>query len=166
MDHVRSCLWRSKGYGKEDEVPSNYVPFWHYVESAWGSCDGAQDQLTSNRETSPRLVYIATDDPETVRRELDALPKSSDGSTVVNSCQDTANVVFAPSSKETRFHLKDGGNDDDCHTVYERNIAALADLFVLARSDKFVGDYNSNWYVRNFCHFVEYISSIWFVIAA
>ncbi len=81
------------------------------------------------------------------RRELEVMPKKTDGSTVMYSCQDMASFVFAPSSKDIRFHLKNGGNDDDCHFVYERNIAALEDMFVFARSDKLAGDYNSNWYV-------------------
>jgi hypothetical protein len=29
--------------------------------------------------------------------------------------------------------------------VYKRNIAAIADLVILTRADKFVGDFNSNW---------------------
>ncbi|KAL7482006.1 hypothetical protein ACHAW6_007692 [Cyclotella cf. meneghiniana] len=136
------AFWRSKGYGEGEEVPSNYVPFSHYVDMAWGTCDDADENADAR---SPVFVYVATDDPETVHREVDLLPKASDGASVVNSCGDTAKFVFAPSSKDTKFHLKDGGTEDDCHSVYERNIAALADLFVLARSKKFVGDYNSNW---------------------
>eukprot|EP00804_Cyclotella_cryptica_P009091 CCRYP_003173-RA/>CCRYP_003173-RA protein AED:0.06 eAED:0.06 QI:285/1/1/1/1/1/2/104/575 len=148
-EDVRS-FWRSKGYGEGEDVPSNYVPFWHYVEMAWGACEesrhgGDDGDAMARREKSPRFVYIATDDPETVRQEVESLPQSTDGARVANKCHDTAQFVFAPSSKDTRFHLKDGGSADDCHSVYERNIAALADLFVLARSDKFVGDYNSNW---------------------
>ncbi|KAL3802528.1 hypothetical protein HJC23_012547 [Cyclotella cryptica] len=143
------AFWRSKGYGEGEDVPSNYVPFWHYVEMAWGACEesahGGDGDAMTRREKSPIFVYIATDDPETVRQEVESLPKSTDGASVVNKCHDTAQFVFASSSKETRFHLKDGGSADDCHSAYERNIAALADLFVLARSDKFVGDYNSNW---------------------
>lgn len=57
-------------------------------------------------ETLTRLVYIATDDPET------------------DECCNTSNFGFAHSSKDMRFHLHDG-----C----ERNIVDLADLFVLAR---------------------------------
>ncbi|KAL7480114.1 hypothetical protein ACHAW6_005816 [Cyclotella cf. meneghiniana] len=126
-------FWRSKGYAEGMEVPSNYVPFWHYVESSWGGCELEKDKgATSVREKSPIYVYIAMNDPEMVRQEVDSLPRASNSASVVNSCHDTAQFVFAPLSKETRFHLKNGGNDDDCHSVYERNIAALADLFVLA----------------------------------
>ena len=29
--------------------------------------------------------------------------------------------------------------------MYARNIAAIADMIILSRADKFIGDYNSNW---------------------
>ncbi|KAL7475727.1 hypothetical protein ACHAW6_001632 [Cyclotella cf. meneghiniana] len=73
-------------------------------------------------ETSPRLVYIATDGPKPVQQELDVLTKSSDRSSVEDACHHTVNYVFAPSSKEMPFHLKDGGNDDTIAIPYTNKV--------------------------------------------
>jgi hypothetical protein len=60
------------------------------------------------------------------------------------------------SKATSSYHLNDRGDGDDCHKVYARNIAAIADMIVLARSRKLVADYNSNWgrLIRNFRLFI------------
>jgi hypothetical protein len=148
--------WKSKGYPDESKWPTNYIPFSRYLEIGWGkNCKKKRHQKRSNAEL--RTVWIATDDPSTVSNEIDALPKSPDGHTLINSCGSRAEFAFPPLSKATSsYHLNDRGDGDDCHKVYARNIAAIADMIVLARSRKLVADYNSNWgrLIRNFRLFI------------
>jgi hypothetical protein len=151
--------WRSKGYNDEASFPTNYIPFEHYVQMAWGKvgCRNMREMLKHLKER-PRTVFIATDDPVTVQKEIQSLPKARDGNPKISYCGHKAMFVFSPSSKTTNsFHLNDRAKGDDCHNVYQRNIAAIADMIVLARANKLVADFNSNWgrFIRNFRMFLD-----------
>jgi hypothetical protein len=98
-----------------------------------------------------KIIYVSTDDPNTVRTEIAQLPKVKGGYTVLNGCQ-KAEFIFSPASETIKsFHMtpcrKYLGtcNNDDCSKRYARSIAAIADLTILTRARKFVGEYNSNW---------------------
>ncbi|KAL7475870.1 hypothetical protein ACHAW6_001768 [Cyclotella cf. meneghiniana] len=137
--------WVSKGYGAA-KMPTNYIPFSHYVEKVWGSCTATGRRKMSNMRAPPRNVYVATDDPSTVRGEINSFPKvRGKGASIIDECNTKVKFWFAPSTKDTSFHINDRRSNDSCHQVYKRNIAAIADLVILSRADKFVGDYNSNW---------------------
>ena len=80
---------------------------------------------------------------------------------MLNECT-KAMFVFSPMTEEEgnlslrSFHLspckKKLCPNEDCFQRYHRNIASIADLMLLARSQKFVGEFNSNWgrLIRNF----------------
>ena len=99
-------------------------------------------------------VYVATDDPVVVRREIDALPERIGPNTVLwNSCHELT-FYFNPTDADA-FHLNghdeagfrdDGGKEEDtCYQRYHRNIVSIADMFLLCRARTFIGEYNSNW---------------------
>lgn len=145
--------WMKKGYKNKNNLPTNYIPFQHYLELGYdGSvCPVTKDGRRRKVNFPHRVIFVATDDPSTVQKEIAKLPKTRFGHTILNECQ-KARFVFSPVSKTTdSFHItpcqKYLGtcNNDNCAQRYERNIAAMADLMILTRSDKFVGEYNSNW---------------------
>ena len=153
-----SKYWQSKGYTSESSWPTNYIPFARYLEVGWNTKKCKGRRKNPNLKLKPTTVYVATDDPSTVSSEIEALPKSKDGYTLINTCGDRANLTFSPSSKiATSFHINDRGDGDDCHKVYERNIAAIADMIILTRATKLVADFNSNWgrFIRNFRLFID-----------
>ena len=80
-----------------------------------------------------------------VRREIDGLPKDPTGK-VLAACQ-RFDLVLGPVDKNVSlgFHIRTGAAKGDCEDRYERNLAAIADLMLLAKSDLFVGEFNSNW---------------------
>lgn len=136
--------WSTKGY-PAGKMPTNYIPFSHYAGKVWGACATTGRRRMRMRDPA-RNVYIATDDPTTVKREIASFPKvKGKGASIVDQCLHKVNFWFAPSFNDTSFHINDRRSNDDCHQVYKRNIAAIADLVILSRADKFVGDYNSNW---------------------
>ncbi|KAL3789529.1 hypothetical protein HJC23_001337 [Cyclotella cryptica] len=144
--------WGSKGYNARN-MPANYVPLVHYLSQAWGGSDCPRRKNGRIRQTRiPRkIIYIATDDPNTVRAEIAQLPKAKGGYTELNGCQ-KAEFIFSPASETTTsFHMTPcldylgTCSDDDCSRRYARSIAAIADLTILTRAQKFVGEYNSNW---------------------
>lgn len=145
--------WMKKGYKNKNDLPTNYVPLQHYLELGYdGSvCPVTKDGRRRKVNTPHRVVFVATDDPSTVQNEIAQLPKTQFGHTILNECQ-KARFVFSPMTKTTNsFHMtpcqKYLGTcqNDDCARRYDRNIAAMADLFILTRADKFIGEYNSNW---------------------
>ncbi|KAL3805392.1 hypothetical protein HJC23_009099 [Cyclotella cryptica] len=145
--------WASLGFrAASDHV--NYVPFSHYIEQAWDGSDCPTKANGKKKRTRrpKRIVYIATDDPKTVRQEIQQYPHVRGGVTVLNECT-KALFVFSPLSEEhspsKSFHISPCRRkicgDDDCFKRYHRNIAAIADLMILTKSAKFVGEFNSNW---------------------
>ena len=142
--------WMKRGY-KKHNIPHNYIPLEHYLKLGY---DGSACSTMTIQDGQPHIVvnvYIATDDPTTVQKEIEQLPKTEYGQTILNECQ-SANFIFSPASKTTdSFHMTPCQNymgtcqEDNCVKRYERNIAAMADLVILTRAQKFVGEFNSNW---------------------
>ena len=146
--------WKKRGLydeEKDDAPPVGYIPLANYLS-------------VFDEECRVRLVYIATDDPDTVKEEIAAMPKDEDGNTVWNdSClrfQFVLGPVDAIRSEEeidetgrfvrddrgyTKFHLDSSKAKGDCDGRYARTIAGVADLMILAKSDLLVGEFNSNW---------------------
>lgn len=131
--------------GQYDEVtgvmPTNYIPLRHYLtqyESVTKCMDG------------PRTVYIATDDPVEVKAEINELPKDDDGYTLIVT-DDGAPMchklrfIFSSFDAQSGYHLHDGYGKGSCEERYERNIASVADLMLLTKSDLVVLEFNSNW---------------------
>jgi len=110
--------WAKQGYN-ETTQPSNYIPISHYLEQV-------QNEQESGVLTN---VYIATDDQDSIKREIDELSGFSNVSFYMNP--DTS----------PKIHLQ---SDLECSIRYNRTIAAIADLKILSQSDIFVGEYNSN----------------------
>jgi hypothetical protein len=108
-------FWQKRGYNSSAQ-PTNYIPFSHYLSKLDAS--------------SPRDVYVATDDPMTVRREISALKPNR------------FRFHLNPDSASTTGHLHDNSG---CVRKYERTIGAMTDLLLLIRSTIAVAEYNSNW---------------------
>lgn len=140
-----------EGAGRDDpgtgDAPRDYIPFAHYLRQF--------DDDVACLE-GPRLVYVATDDPAEVRREIADLPKDAQGRTFLTSqsCHRFRFVfgipprdVGLPPDEEGKlgFHLDHGTSKGSCEARYARSIAGIADLMILAKSDIFVGEFNSNW---------------------
>jgi hypothetical protein len=113
------AYWSERGYN-ESTQPTNYIPFSHYLKQV--EMDHRLGTFTD--------MYIATDDLDTVRKEIANLT-------------DFQNVrVYTNPDDSTAVHLQSDGN---CKNRYNRTIAAISDLCILSRSNVFVGEYNSNW---------------------
>jgi hypothetical protein len=108
-------FWRKRGYNASSQ-PTNYIPFSHYLRKLDNS--------------SLRVIYVATDDPETVKSEISALAPNR------------FRFYFNPEVASSTGHLQD---DSDCTKKYDRTISALADLVMLVRSTTAVGEYSSSW---------------------
>jgi hypothetical protein len=121
----------------------------------------------------PRTVYVSTDDPAEVKSEIDDMPKDEEGYTLLmmNSGEVTCHrfrFIFTTYDQEllskdglleddndkkaytgmtgsSPFHLQDDPAKRSCEDRYERNIASIADLMLLAKSNVAVVEYNSNW---------------------
>jgi len=133
-------FWRSRGYGKGTgrKIPRNFIPFAHYVGQGY-------HKKPCNADGEAHLVFVATDDPKVVKQELTGMKKDDQGYTVMNECH-KFNFVFGPTPKDdTPSHLNSEGGHRNCVDRYKRNIAGIADLLILAKSNLFVGEFNSNW---------------------
>lgn len=108
--------WASRG---DNPDGLNYIPLNAYVDKLNPSID-------------PPDVYIATDDPVTIRNEVAHLEATS---------------------HYWKFHLladrrpKSGhmNTEPDCHVRYNMTVEAIVDLEVMIRAQVFVGELNSNW---------------------
>lgn len=109
------AFWQERGYNISTQ-PANYIPFSHYLSKLGAS--------------SPRDIYVATDDPKTIRWEISALEPNR------------FRFYFYPDSTSTIGHLQD---ESDCVRKYERTIGAMTDLLLLIRSTIAVAEYSSNW---------------------
>ena len=74
--------WRSQGYTDSNNLPTDYVPFAHYLIQ-WDSSDSCTTNAEGDLEVMKHNVYIATDDPIVARQEIDALPNHIDVNTIV-----------------------------------------------------------------------------------
>ncbi|KAL3799660.1 hypothetical protein ACHAW5_004309 [Stephanodiscus triporus] len=142
--------WRENGHDDMDRLPTDYVPFAHYL-AGW---DGPETCPTDDggRPTIVRHhVYVATDDPAVVRGEIEALPNRVGPNVVLwNGCHELT-FYFNPTNADA-YHLNGDGEggfrsqrEDTCLARYHRNIVSIADMFLLCRARTFIGEYNSNW---------------------
>jgi hypothetical protein len=154
-------------------MPLDYIPFEHYLKR-WIS-DECPVNETGEIEVLEHNVYVATDDPVVVKQEIAYLIAAAataatatanyhdknqrpdtqlqqTGQThpilLVNGCHQLT-FYFNP-TQEKSFHIAGAGEKtpiegDTCTARYNRNIASIADLWMLARSRAFIGEFNSNW---------------------
>jgi hypothetical protein len=133
-------FWRARGYGKGTgrKIPRNFIPFSHYVGQGY-------HKKPCNADGEAHLVYVATDDPRVIKQELTGMKKDDLGFTVMNQCH-KFKFVFGPAQNdEAPSHLNSEGGHRNCVDRYKRNISGIADLLILAKSNLFVGEFNSNW---------------------
>lgn len=136
--------WHSQGYERQVDFPLNYIPFTHYLRLWEAECKNLLDGLSS-RESTVRTIYLATDDPTTVKEEISNLPRGHSGTVIVGGCE-RVKFVFSPGDHHSSFHLGEGGVVKvDCVERYKRNIHSIADLMILTKSNTFIGEFNSNW---------------------
>ena len=128
--------------GQRGVAPKNYIPFIHYLNQFKEEECPVNEQGEVNK--IKRIVYIATDDPIVVKKEIANLPNRIDERTILwKGCHELS-FYFNP-TEETAFHLNgDGeggfrdGSKDNCIDRYHRNIASVADMMILAKSRTFV----------------------------
>ena len=151
--------WKSKGYSDMNKLPTDYVPFEHYLNQ-WDGPYTCNTNSEGMKEIQKHNIYIATDDPIVVKQEIDALDNHLDENTILwKDCHELT-FYFNPTDASA-FHLngdgedgfvaKEGDEDDDdedgdsCFARYHRNIASIADMMILSKARTFIGEYNSNW---------------------
>ena len=145
--------WRSKGHADLNNLPTDNVPFAHYLNQ-WDGADECNRNDNGEVQWTDHNVYIATDDPVTVRNEIAALPVehivSEKGPTILwNGCHQLT-FYFNPTDETSAFHLNGTGensilDDDTCFGRYQRNIMSIADMMILSKAKTFIGETNSNW---------------------
>ena len=142
--HLVISFWKSLGEYDEEtgSMPQDYIPFRYYLTQF--------DESVACRPT-PRIVYVATDDVLEVKNEVNDLPKDSEGNTILTygaggeqSCH-KFHFIFSRFYPGLGLHISTGPMKGSCEDRYARNIASIADLMILAKSDVLVGEYNSNW---------------------
>ena len=145
--------WKSQGHTDMNNLPTDYVPFAHYL-SQW---DGPETCVTNDQgvvEVKKHNVYIATDDPIVVKQEIADLKAQhlNDNTILWNNCFELT-FYFNPTDASA-FHLNGDGEhgfdtaedvDDSCFARYHRNIASIADMIILSKARTFIGEFNSNW---------------------
>ncbi|KAL7543907.1 hypothetical protein ACHAXR_013310 [Thalassiosira sp. AJA248-18] len=123
-----------------------YIPFTHFLSHFDSECNVSGGLQAAAAAT--RLIYVATDNPVQVQREIDHLPHDDDGNTI-HGCHKfqfiLSHVKKRGGSSGTKFHLHSGPDDGACFTRYLRNIASIADMMIAAKSDTVVGEFNTNW---------------------
>jgi len=146
--------WLSQGHRDEDNLPTDYVPFAHYL-SKWDGRDACPVDDNGEVEVIKRNVYVATDDPVVVHEEIAALPNHITPNTILwNECHELT-FYFNPTD-DSAFHLNGDGEGgfeegreveggDSCFGRYHRNIASIADMMILSKARTFIGEFNSNW---------------------
>lgn len=135
--------WHSQGYERQVDFPLNYIPFTHYLRLWETDCLNVWNGL-SKKKRPVRTIYLATDDPDTVKKEIKKLPRGQGGTTIVGGCE-RVKFVFSPDAHHGSYHIGEGGVRVDCAKRYQRNIHSIADLMILTKSNTFVGEFNSNW---------------------
>ncbi|KAL7488010.1 hypothetical protein ACHAW6_013603 [Cyclotella cf. meneghiniana] len=164
--------WTSRGFA-ESNMPLDYIPFEHYLKR-WMS-DECPVNEKGEIEMMKHNVYVATDDPVVVKQEIATLmavahtaataavnnhdknqhhdaqlqqTSQTHPALLFNGCHQL--TFFFNPTQETSFHIAGTGErtpieGDTCQARYNRNIASIADLWMLARSRTFIGEFNSNW---------------------
>lgn len=140
-----------------DETPTNYIPFRQYL-AQFDNNDGTGE---NGGGCGLRVVYVATDDPAEVHSEIANLPKDSQGFSYLPGGNDCRKFAFAFGEEMGGYHnlsYKRRG----CAELYHCIVVGIADLIVLARSETFVGEYNSNWgrFIRVFRLSVNGITNV------
>lgn len=115
--HDVGDYWGKRGYD-ESTQPTNYIPFHYYME-----------QLKDDKNIT--TVYVATDDPITVKGEIANFANMQG-----------YNFVLFPDQSSSTGHILTSNN---CQERYRKTIAAVTDLMILFNSDIFIGEFNSNW---------------------
>jgi hypothetical protein len=145
--------WVERGY-TEDNMPLDFIPFSHYL-TRWAKDECPLDGLLEHN------LWVATDDPDVVKQEISRL--IDEDRTAEISTKDGGNTAptllynrchkftfyFNP-TQDKAFHIGGYGerepiDGDTCSARYHRNIASMVDVWMLARSRTFVGEFNSNW---------------------
>lgn len=135
--------WHSRGFERQVDFPLNYIPFTHFMRVYEKDCpDVWGGKVKGNKAV--RTIYLATDDPKNVKKEIGKLPRGQGRTTIVGGCE-RVHFVFSPDARHGALHISDGGVRVDCVERYKRNIHSIADLMILTKSNTFVGEFNSNW---------------------
>ena len=116
------------------------------VHSFWSARGYGMDWMEDLKELHPLSTLCRTRLPrarglvlqmaKVIKKELTGMKKVDPGFTVMNECRKKFNFIFGPTPKDdTPSHLDSGGGHRKCVDRYKRNIAGIADLFILAKSN-------------------------------
>ena len=83
-------------------MPTDYIPFQHYL---------TQYKNVARCADGPRTVYVATNNPQVVKVEIDDLPKDNDGHTLLftKACEPACHkfcFVFSTYNAKSGYHLQ------------------------------------------------------------
>ena len=119
-------------------LPKDYIPLTQYL------CQS--EDLECNVEEKPWIVYVATNNSTDVQSEINYLRKDSEGNTLLtkDACH-KFKFVFCPFDPSLGFHIELDSAKGGCEEQYWRNVASIADLMILAKSNVFLGEFNLNW---------------------
>lgn len=148
---IVSKYWAQRAQTDRRAQATNYIPFEHYLSL-----------LEKDEECDDRVhtVFVATDDTAEVHREIAAMPKDDDGNILAGpgGCRRVRVVFSAVDDIKDGLHINTGSpSRGNCADRYSRNVATIADLMMLSKSDTFVGEFNSNWgrIVKVFRHSID-----------
>lgn len=113
--------WDSRGEEYTGSHP-NYIPLEAYMAQLHSGVD-------------PSHIYIATDDPVTIRNEIEQFEATHHDSHWIFH-------LLADHRLHNNGHMN---TEPDCHVRYNMTMDAIVDLEVMIRAQVFVGELNSNW---------------------
>lgn len=74
--------WHSQGYERQIDFPKSYIPFTHYLRLWEKDCKDIWSGKAKDK-TEVRIIYLATDDPDTLKDEIKKLPRGQGGTVIV-----------------------------------------------------------------------------------
>jgi len=115
-------------YNNEETQTStlDYIPLLHYIRYY-------HDMKCSE---NIREIFIATDDPTDVEKEITELGPKRGHAIDFNNCH---KIHFTVSKVEKIF------GESDCVAQYAKTIGSISDFIVARTADTFVGEFNSDW---------------------
>jgi hypothetical protein len=112
-------FWMDQGHVDVNNLPTDYVPFRHYL-AQWDGPETCPIDDNGRRMIVRHNVYVATDDPLVVRDEIAALPNRVGPNAVLwNECHELT-FYFNPTDADA-YHPSgsgEGGLSDESRVDY------------------------------------------------
>lgn len=130
LPYVAIYIHKSENGHQTQYEGGNIASFEEYLQLLFDSFDCNEEAYS---------VYVVSDDPPRIQQEIDQI-NSSGGDTVVQACL-KMNFILSPVSVLNNSH--NDGVRTDCLKRYHHNIASIANVMILTKSDTFAGEFNS-----------------------